>query len=497
MAAEWIGKTVGSYRILRQLGEGGMGMVFEAMHESIARRVAIKVLHAEYARNPEAARRFFNEARAVNLIEHPSLVQISDFGQLPDGTAYLIMELLRGESLAHRFRRVGPMPVVQVLQIGWQIADVLCAAHTQQIVHRDLKPENLMLVPDPVAPGGERVKVLDFGIAKVARSGQPLTQSRVIMGTPKYMSPEQCRGAGEVDDRSDVYSLGVMLYELLAGKAPFEGEQGELIGRHLFMEPPNLGSLVAHLPPPLVSLVHGLLAKDKASRPRMADVRAALGQQLTAAGSTVATTPVAGPNPAPLAPPRQKALSTLGGSVGQTNLSRRRTRLLGGIALGTSLLVGGGLLLRTLQPAKQEPRPATQESRATSPPEAPLVLPPSTPEDLLPPPQVETEQSVHWQIRSEPTGAAVLDESGRLLGKTPWTQAQTSHAGEARVRLRLAGFREQTLTLRQDLDENRLERLQPLPKATPPLPKEEPRRPPKPASGPTVPSKKGVLDGVD
>jgi len=161
--------VIGSYRVVRSIGEGGMGTVYEAVHEAIERRVAIKVLHREYASNPEFIARFFNEARAVNRVEHTGLVQVSDYGQQPDGTAYIVMEYLKGESLAQRIERCGrKLPAAEVIHLNLQIADALAAAHAKDIVHRDLKPENVMLVPDPHMPGGERTKLLDFGIAKVS-----------------------------------------------------------------------------------------------------------------------------------------------------------------------------------------------------------------------------------------------------------------------------------------------------------------------------------------
>jgi len=210
--------TIGSYRIVRQLGEGGMGVVYEARHEGLDRKVALKCLHPEHAANPDIVARFFNEAKILSKLEHPSIVQVSDFGQAADGTAYLVMELLRGESLARRLRdnvnHQTRISLVAALQFAWQVADVLAMAHAQGIVHRDLKPDNLMLVPDPVAPGGERVKLLDFGIAKLlkaADSNAPKTNTLAVMGTPMYMSPEQCAGAGGVDAKTDVYSLGCLL----------------------------------------------------------------------------------------------------------------------------------------------------------------------------------------------------------------------------------------------------------------------------------------------
>jgi serine/threonine-protein kinase len=238
--------TIGPYRMLRRLGQGGMGAVYEAVHETIERRVAIKLLHPEYAQNPDVMARFFNEARAVNRIDHPGLVQVSDYGRLPDGVAYIVMEFLKGESLGSRIRNLdGALPLAQTLQLARQIADALTAAHEKGIVHRDLKPDNVMIVPDAVAPGGERTKLLDFGIAKLAEEaqpGRPRTRVDAVMGTPHYIAPEQCRKANAVDDKADVYSLGVMLYQMLCGRLPFDGEgAGEILAKHLYEQPPAFG----------------------------------------------------------------------------------------------------------------------------------------------------------------------------------------------------------------------------------------------------------------
>ena len=264
-----------------------MGAVYEAEHLSIARRVAIKVLHASCSHDPESLARFYNEARAANLIDHPSVVQVLDYGRQDDGSSYFVMELLKGETLRSRIDRSQPgVPVGEALRIGRQAASTLAAAHDCGIVHRDLKPENIMLVPDPEATDGQRVKILDFGIAKLAQwvdAAEVRTRTNMIVGTPAYMAPEQCRGAALVDERADVYSLGVVLFELLAGRRPFlGGSAGEYMGQHLFCEPPALDTVTAGIPSELAALIATLLGKDREVRPRMAQVLTSLEEMCAA-----------------------------------------------------------------------------------------------------------------------------------------------------------------------------------------------------------------------
>lgn len=280
-----IKSTIGPYRVVRKLGEGGMGAVYEAVHETIERRVALKVLHAQYATNRDLAQRLFNEARAVNRVDHPGLVQVSDFGHLPDNTAYLVMELLIGQTLGARLRQLGkPMPAAEVLWLGRQVADALAAAHAKNIVHRDLKPDNVMIIPDPYMQRRERTKLLDFGIAKLDTSQDSprlKTNTHVLLGTPAYMSPEQCRGAGLVDTKSDVYSFGIMLYTMLTGKPPFAGAGlVDIIGKHLYDVPPPLASRAPWVPAQIAALVHSLLQKKKEQRPAMSDVASELASLL-------------------------------------------------------------------------------------------------------------------------------------------------------------------------------------------------------------------------
>lgn len=268
---EMLGQYIGNYRLMRLLGEGGMGMVFAAAHVSAGGQAAIKILRAEVASRPDITARFFNEAKAANSISHPGIVRVFDCGYTANGIAYLAMEFLEGESLGARLARVHWFPIIDALRIARQISSALQAAHLRHVIHRDLKPDNIMLVPDAELPGGERAKILDFGIAKISEGDGGLrTRSNMVMGTPTYMSPEQCHGAKYVSEKSDVYSLGVILYQMLAGRPPFVGDGfGELAAMHLKDPPPPLQEQAPHVSPPLAALVHMLLEKQESQRPSM------------------------------------------------------------------------------------------------------------------------------------------------------------------------------------------------------------------------------------
>jgi len=239
-----IGQTVGNYLVKQRLGEGGMGAVYLAEHPTIGKKVALKVLHAEFATNTEVVERFFNEAKAVNSIAHPNIVDIVDYGVIQTGPSgadqlvYFIMEYLSGQTLAQVIRGEAPLPPERALTIALQVADALAASHRAGIVHRDLKPDNIIL--------GQRgreqdfVKLLDFGIAKLTSDGRTGSRTRtgLVLGTPAYMSPEQCEGSAKVDHRTDIYALGICLYEMLVGRVPFIGEgYGEILVQHLTQKP--------------------------------------------------------------------------------------------------------------------------------------------------------------------------------------------------------------------------------------------------------------------
>jgi len=264
------GTPVGEYEIQAQIGEGAMSTVYSAIHPLIGKTVAIKVLKPELCANQATVDRFVQEAQAVNRIGHPNIVDVYSLGELPDGRAYMVMEWLRGEALKARVGR-GPLPALEACEILDAIAQALEAAHGKDIVHRDLKPDNVFL--HQIEGGPHTVKLLDFGIAKLMRTQAiEKTQTGSMLGTPSYISPEQARGV-DVTPRSDIYSLGVMAYEMLSGRLPFEGETAmDLVVKHLNEEPPPLGAFV-RVPRALETCVMRMLAKDPALRPGLADIR--------------------------------------------------------------------------------------------------------------------------------------------------------------------------------------------------------------------------------
>ncbi|HMU40661.1 MAG TPA: protein kinase [Pseudomonadota bacterium] len=272
-----IGTLCGNFRILRKIGEGGMGVVYEAEHQKIGKRAAVKVMHPEFATNAEFAERFLNEARAVNIIRHPSLVEIFEFGQLPDHTLFIVMEFLEGQTLYDRFvKKEQPAPLKPSLHIAYQVAQALAAAHEKHIVHRDLKPENIMLLEDPLRPGELRAKLLDFGIAKIAKQAGLAqtnhTQVGSSLGTQNYMAPEQHDRAEEAQGTADVFAFGVILYELLAGKPPFRGNALSLLMRAV----PDLATVRTDVPASLSKLIAQMMQIQPAQRPSMGDVVALL-----------------------------------------------------------------------------------------------------------------------------------------------------------------------------------------------------------------------------
>ena len=314
----------GRYRVQRPLGQGGMATVYLAVDEKLEKAVALKVLDAELAANPRAARRFVQEAKAAAQIRHPNVIDITDYGVAEDGAAYLVMELLRGEDLGATLQREGPMRWSRVGPIALQICAALAAAHRAGVVHRDVKPSNLFRVS--VAGDPDTIKVLDFGIARLddPQAAIEPTTAGMILGTPEYIAPEVAAG-DKAGPSADIYALGAVMYKLLTGKPVFEADApAALLHKHIFDPPvpPRRRAPGREIPAAAERVVLSALAKDPADRPpdMMALARAIAGELPEhPAPRWVEASPlpptaslrVETPRPAP-APPRRRALALAG-----------------------------------------------------------------------------------------------------------------------------------------------------------------------------------------
>lgn len=255
------------YELRAVLGQGGMGTVYRAWQRSVDREVVVKVIHPKLASVRQIAKRFLREARLASRLNQQNIVSIYDFGQSDDGVLYMVMELLHGRPLAQDLLPRRPFPLRRITTIAAQICDALEAAHNHGIVHRDLKPHNIFLLDDP--PGRDLIKILDFGLAKslLHNPASLVTQTDALLGTPAYISPEQILGKA-VDPRTDLYSLGCILYQLATGQLPFRGDNvNTVIGMHLRAAPP---ALPESLPPMLATLIARLMAKEPDARPATA-----------------------------------------------------------------------------------------------------------------------------------------------------------------------------------------------------------------------------------
>jgi serine/threonine-protein kinase len=480
-----IGTKIGNYCVVEQIGEGGMGAVYSAKHTLLDKTVAVKVLLPQYSSNEEVVSRFFNEAKATTMVDHPGIVELYDFGHLDDGRAYIIMELLVGESLDDRIDKVGRMPFTEAARVVHRIAGILSAAHDHDIVHRDIKPENIYLVPDPGVEERERPKVLDFGIAKLNDESNPNALSKVktrtgsIIGSPLYMSPEQCRGAGRVDHRSDIYSLGCILFELLCGGPPLDGEgAGEIIGAHLHVQPPNPAELVSSIPAGLGAVVLKSLAKKPDERYQSMEAfaaalrkyaRATIGSRSAESGGTtpwgqpsIATPPPADPLSKTDIPvldeggprkardrtpvPTTLGLSTESG-IQSPGTEGRRSRLLTMLAAG-ALAAGGVAYFQMSRVDKSEPKAAAGDTDGNDEGEATAPLVPA-----------EAAQ-VALRIESDPKGAAVHDSSDdALLGYAPLDLEKPLGEGTLELLIRHPGHLDTPLSLSLAADTTKMVKL--------------------------------------
>jgi serine/threonine-protein kinase len=347
------------YEIVRRIGEGGMGAVYEARHAVIGKRVAVKVLLEKFLEKPELVARLLQEARLASSIGHENIVDVTDFGTTADGRAFVVMEFLEGESLAQLVMRDAPLPLERSLRIVRQVASALGAAHAKGIVHRDVKPENVYLVRR-----GELdfVKVVDFGVSKAVHASdegpewQRLTRTGMVLGTPLYMSPEQARGGDDVDARADIWAVGVMLYECLTGEVPFRASNYlGVISQVLTVQAVSLSRLRPELgiPPAVETVVMRALEKDRARRyQQMSDLERDL-ERLLAGDHNVGlpAAEIVAPAPPPVPAHRWH------------------------LGVAAVVLIGVGLAVALARTEEGRPRPAVKPVLASPPPPAAPTAP--------------------------------------------------------------------------------------------------------------------------
>jgi len=478
-----INTTVGNYRVTKLLGEGGMGAVYLGEHPVIGRKVAIKVLHTALAADKDIVARFFNEARAIHLIGHPNIVEILDFGQTPDGQPYFIMEFLTGEALSEIVSR-GPIAAPEVAHYSDQMCRALSAAHAKGIVHRDLKPHNVQIVDKDGQPF---VKILDFGVAKIlaAPDGSQSVKTRTgsLMGTPIYMSPEQCKGAGLLDHRTDIYSLGVMIFEMLAGRPPFQAEGiGELFAKHMLEEAPSVLDFAPETPPGMAAAVMKSLNKELDDRfSSMEEFRKGLLGEIAVAAPAAHKAPGLAKRPAASAGTRpMNVATTMSPQAQSTTLSSASSEIddeLGPPKKKTGLIVGGGVALVAAAAIA-----FVVMGKSSEAPKAPVAAAPA-PAPIAPPaPPAKTIVTVRFE--ASPAGSHVFRKSdNKDLGPAP-VDVKLPHNGPATdYVLRKDGYKDYGVTA--DLSEDNTVHVA--------LEKNEP--PPPPVAQKPEPEKKKVAGG--
>jgi serine/threonine-protein kinase len=444
-----IGTSIGNFEVIARLGQGGMGQVWLAQQKEIKTKVAIKTLLPQISADKQQVQRFFNEAVAVSKIKHAGITKIFDVGYLATGEAYLVMEFLEGESLAGRIARVGRLRAAELADVTRQIASVLEATHAQDITHRDLKPDNLFIVGDAELERGERVKVLDFGIAKL--NDAAITGSGAL-GTPLYMSPEQWKTPAGVDGRADVYSLGCIVFEMASGRPPFVGSSvGEACTMHMTAPVPSLRARAPAIPASIDELVQRMLAKTPAERPLLREVRTAFAElehAAPAAEEAFASTLPEGAAVSPSAATVASAASlghvtTLGSAASMVNAPaarpaspRSRRWLIGG---GTMLAIAGGAVawLAASHPSEPPVAPGSAAPLAVAPPPADAALPAPT---------------SHVHIVATPPAAEIRVDETRVKNPYDGTVLRDDHPHHITITLRGYHPRTEQVTFAADRD---------------------------------------------
>jgi eukaryotic-like serine/threonine-protein kinase len=410
----------GKFRVVSRLGEGGMGSVYEIEHELTKHRRALKLLHKSMAAMPNVVERFLREASAAGRVGNPHIVETFDAGVLDTGEPYLVMEILRGEPLSARIA-AGKMPISEVVDLVGQAAAGVHAAHEAGIVHRDLKPDNLFVTEGP--DGRPFVKILDFGISKFdpqKTGGLQLTQEGAALGTPYYMPPEQIRGEGSLDARADVYALGVILYECLAGVRPFEAETLAHLAILIHTGAPvPIAQHRPDLPPDFAALVHRAMATDRGQRIQTAGELLSLLERYGPVGfrSQIRNSPLPPPS---IVPARALSTSAAGVSLRPAALAKTSASvrlLVPVLALAAVAALGGGLWWSQARSPALEVSSAIPSQRAI-------------PGPVAPPPGVTREPALPTSLVSAAPGPSVApalaDSAPRAAPLSAARAAQTT-----------------------------------------------------------------------
>jgi serine/threonine-protein kinase len=429
------------YKIEQIIGEGGMGFVYLARHKVIDKKVAVKVLRNDMARDRENLDRFLQEARAASSIGNPHIVDISDFGDLPDGSTYFVMEYLDGGSLSRLIDRDKPLASERICHIALQLADGLSAAHASGIVHRDLKPDNVILVPR--GADEEFVKILDFGIAKVMSTAEKLTVAGAVFGTPHYMSPEQAAG-NPVDHRTDVYSLGIMLYEMASGSLPFNADNFmAILSQHMYQAPTPIREVAPECSPGLEAVILKCLSKKPEARYQtMDDLRVDLEKLKNGEVPSAVAEMVNRADGFSVPPEYFKRSST---SISPMSLAEpKRPWALYGAAV-TAILVGVVAVIiavRTVtsQPPPQPPPAALTEPVPAPPPTPQITAPPEPP----PPAEPQAPKKISVGLAATPE-TAVGFRDGKLI-KLP-TTIELEEGEVVSIDVRAEGYEAQQIKL--------------------------------------------------
>jgi tRNA A-37 threonylcarbamoyl transferase component Bud32 len=424
-----IGQMLDKYKVIRQIGEGGMGLVYEGIHTVIEKRVAIKLLRDDFSSRPEVVARFRQEAKSASRIGHEHIVDISDFGETVTGASYFIMEYLEGEDLANVLEREGVLAVQRAIAIVSQCCRALGAAHSKGIVHRDMKPENIFLVSRH--DNADFVKIVDFGIAKMSdietpgEPGRKLTKTGMIFGTPEYMSPEQAAGK-HLDHRVDVYAMGVILFECVTGRVPFVGDSFMgILTQHMFEDPPPLAEVNPHVEcsAELEMVIYKALAK--APEDRYQDMPELLEALEAASEGRVAKSTLAGygePVKASRKPPRSLAPGRAVAPVA----APERSKLPMILAIVTVLALGGGTAAWFIS---QRPVVVAETPDVNTPPDAALVDAGGQPQVAVAPETGVAEDAgaegpamTIVRVETRPEGASVqVANTQQICGPTPCT----------------------------------------------------------------------------